>query len=103
MMCVLENVNLGTQMGGGYMFWQTKPNSVQSSAKLSGSYPKANYQLCLDLLLGNIIASFRREVNEMADQSQSHFNCGQGINPYFRSEYKTPLPKAKFNSPAAIS
>lgn len=103
MMCVLENANLGTQMGGGYMFWQTKPNSVQSSAKLSGSYPKANYQLCLDLHLGKIIASFRREVNEMADQSQSHFNCGQGINPYFRSEYKTPLPKAKFDSPAAFS
>lgn len=50
--------------------WQTKSDSVQPSAKLSGRYPKANYQPGLDLHLGEIIAIFQREAGTVAHQGK---------------------------------
>lgn len=57
-----------TQAGIGHMSWQTKSDSVQPSAKLSGRYPKTNYQLSLNLNLGEIIAIFWMEAGLMAHQ-----------------------------------
>lgn len=59
-----------TQAGIGHMSWQTKSDSVQPSAKLSGRYPKTNYQLSLNLNLGEIIAIFWMEAGLMAHQGK---------------------------------